>query len=184
MPKISFVSKWQNFHTIIFDFDGVFTDNKVYVDENGKETIKCDRADGLALDILRKFKEKNNWEIDYFILSKEKNSVVQKRSEKLKIKCYRNIGDKKLFIKNYLIKRFSNYIESKEGVIYVGNDLNDLSAIQLCGFSIAPFDAHHIIKSEVSIVLQKKGGDGFVREVIERIINFESMTLEKMQEFL
>ena len=184
MPEISLVPNWQNIHTIIFDFDGVFTDNKVYVDENGKETIKCDRADGLALDIFRKFKEKNNWEIDYFILSREKNSVVQKRSEKLKIKCYENIADKQLFIKNYLLKRFNNYIESKKGVIYLGNDLNDLSAIILCGFSIAPIDAHQIIKSKVNIVSQKKGGDGFVRDAIEKIINIESMTLEKMQEFL
>ena len=96
----------------------------------------------------------------------------------------KNIRNKQLFIKNYLIKRFDNYVESKDGVIYVGNDLNDLSALLLCGFSFAPIDAHQIIKSKVNVVLQKKGGDGFVREVIERIINFESMTLEKMQEFL
>lgn len=178
------VPSWKSFHTIIFDFDGVFTNNKVYVDENGKETIRCDRADGLAFDILRKFKEKNNWEIDYFILSKEKNLVVKKRSEKLKVKCYRNIGDKELFIKKYLIKRFNNFMESKKGVIYVGNDLNDLSAILLCGFSIAPIDAHEIIKSNVKLVLQKKGGNGFVRDVIEKIIKFENITLEKMQEFL
>ena len=184
MSEESFVPSWEKFHTIIFDFDGVFTDNKVYVDENGKETIKCDRADGLALDIFRKFKEKNNWDVEYFILSKEKNSVVEKRSEKLKIKCYKNIGNKELFIKEYLNNRFNNFIESRHGVIYVGNDLNDLSAVLLCGFSIAPIDAHNIIKNKVNLVLQKKGGDGFVRGVIEKIINFENITLEKMQEFL
>ena len=42
---------WKNIHTIIFDFDGVFTDNKVYISENGKESVRCDRGDGLAFDM-------------------------------------------------------------------------------------------------------------------------------------
>ena len=55
MLKSNFELKWKDFHTLIFDFDGVFTNNKVYVDEIGKEFVKCDRSDGLAFDILRKF---------------------------------------------------------------------------------------------------------------------------------
>ena len=85
MSRNNLMFSWDKFHTLIFDFDGVFTNNKVYLDENGKEIIRCDRSDGLAFDILRTFQEKKNWDVQYFILSTEKNPVVQKRAEKLKI---------------------------------------------------------------------------------------------------
>ena len=42
---------WRDLHTIVFDFDGVFTDNKVWVDQNGVESVRCDRGDGLGFDI-------------------------------------------------------------------------------------------------------------------------------------
>ena len=72
---------WKDINTIIFDFDGVFTNNKVYVDQNGAESICCDRSDGLGIDILRKFKKKMNWELDIFIMSTEKNKVVTQRAK-------------------------------------------------------------------------------------------------------
>ena len=184
MAKINSLLHWHELHTLIFDFDGVFTDNKVYVDENGKETIRCDRSDGLAFDILRKFKEHKKWDIEYFILSKEKNPVVVRRSEKLRIKCFNGISNKKLFIQNYLKKRFGDLDNAEKGVLYAGNDLNDLSAMIICGASIAPSDAHSIIKENASLVLDKKGGEGFVRKIIEETININSMTLEELQELL
>ena len=72
MPD-SNLPKWFETHTIIFDFDGVFTDNKVTIREDGLEEVSCNRGDGLAFDILRKFIKKENWNLKYFILSKETN---------------------------------------------------------------------------------------------------------------
>lgn len=184
MIKKDIFPKWEEIHTIIFDFDGVFTNNKVYINEVGEESIRCDRADGLAFDILRKFKKKFSWEIDYFILSKEKNPVGKKRAEKLNINIFKGISDKEEFIKNYLKDRFGEYLNSKSGVIYLGNDLNDLSAIKLCGFSIAPFDAHKLIKETANLTLTSSGGEGFVREAIETIINIDNMTLEEIQNII
>ena len=178
------IIKWNNFHTLIFDFDGIFTNNKVYLDETGKESIMCDRADGLAIDMLKKFEKKYYWDIQYFILSKESNSVVKQRGDKLKIKVYNAITNKETFIKDYLLKRFGDFEESKKGVLYLGNDLNDLSAIRLCGFSIVPSDAHKIIKKHANLTLTKKGGDGFVRQVIEKIINIDNIPLEEIQDFV
>ena len=63
---------WQNVHTIAFDFDGIFTDNKVYFTQEGIEIIRCDRSDSLGLDILKKFIKKKKWDLDYFIISREK----------------------------------------------------------------------------------------------------------------
>ena len=184
MIKKVTLPNWQKFHTMILDFDGVFTNNKVFVDQEGKESIRCDRSDGLALDMLRSFKKKYAWGIEYFILSKEENPVVKKRSEKLKIKVFNGISNKEDFIKNYLIDRFGEYLDSKNGVLYLGNDLNDLSAIRLCGFSIAPFDAHKIIKENASITLSSLVERGFIREVIEKIINIDNMSLEEIQDII
>tara|TARA_Y100000589_G_C27171579_1_gene636945 strand:- start:880 stop:1434 length:555 start_codon:yes stop_codon:yes gene_type:complete len=184
MNKYKSFPDWRNFHTIIFDFDGIFTDNKVYLNEDGNESIMCDRSDGLAFDILRKFKDSNMWEVDYFILSKEKNKVVKKRAEKLKIKVFNDVSNKEKFIKNYLINKFGDYSESRNGVLYLGNDLNDLSAIKLCGYSIAPANSHYIIKEQASLNLSSFGGNGFIREVIEKIIKINDMTLEEIQKMI
>ena len=162
---------WADIHTIIFDFDGVFTDNRVLVSQDGLEAVNCSREDSLGIDILKRFIKKNNWELEFFILSTEKNNVVLSRSEKLKIKCNHGITDKLKFIKNYLNKRFPTKSNPQAGVIYLGNDLNDLKAMQFVGYSVSPKDAHHLIKKQATILLNKKGGNGFVRDLIEKLIS-------------
>ena len=66
---------------IVFDFDGVLTDNKVYLDQDGKESVSCSRADGLAFDVLHKLHK------PVYILSTEKNPVVTARAEKIKVQA-------------------------------------------------------------------------------------------------
>ena len=161
---------WKDINTIIFDFDGVFTNNKVYVDQNGVESICCDRSDGLGIDILRKFKKKMNWELDIFIMSTEKNKVVTQRAKKLKINCYQNIVNKREFLKNYLNSKFKDYKRAKKGSVYLGNDLNDLSVIGLTEYFIAPKNSHPIIKKNADFLIDINGGEGFVRAFIEKIL--------------
>ena len=175
---------WMNFHTLIFDFDGVFTDNCLYLNEKGQESVKCDRADGLGLDILRNFIKKHSWDLDFFILSTEKNNVVLERAKKLKIKAHNGVSNKLEFIKNYLKDKYGQYSDSKSGVIYVGNDLNDLSSMIFCGYSISPSDAHDSIKKISDLIVPKKGGNGLVREIIEMIINIDNMSLEEKQNII
>jgi len=157
---------WKDVHTIVFDFDGVFTDNKVWVDQNSVESVRCDRGDGLGFDLLRAFKRANNWDPNYFILSKEKNPVVSIRAEKLKIDCVQSMSDKADYLANYL----DDYNLSAEGMVYLGNDLNDLAAMQISGFSVAPVDSHPLILNQADLVLPRKGGDGFVSEFIVLLI--------------
>ena len=165
-------------HTIAFDFDGIFTDNKVWVDQNGCESIKCDKSDSLGLDLLRSFIKLNNLKLDLMILSKEKNDVVKKRAKKLQINCVNGVNDKVNFLKKYLIENFGEYENSSRGLIYLGNDLNDLESILFCGFSCVPNDSHEIVKRCANLVLKKNGGDGFIREFIEIILNIDSLELE------
>lgn len=162
------------------DFDGVFTDNKVSIDQNGDESVLCHRGDGLGFDMLRAFKKANNWNLNYFILSKEKNPVVSIRAQKLGIKCIQALSKKADYLRDYLNK---NNL-SAEGLLYLGNDLNDLSSMQLSGVSVAPSDAHAFILKHATIVLPCNGGNGFVRTVIELLIEVEKMSSTQIEELL
>jgi 3-deoxy-D-manno-octulosonate 8-phosphate phosphatase (KDO 8-P phosphatase) len=141
---------------IAFDFDGVLTDNKVYVDENGKESVVCNRSDGLAVAFLRK-------KFPLVILSTETNLVVGQRAKKLGVEVYQGVGDKREMLLNLCEEKRLNI----DKVIFIGNDINDLGAIEVCGFSMAPADAHPRVIKEVDHVFDTKGGNGVMREFCE-----------------
>ena len=75
----------EEIHTIVFDFDGIFTNNMVYVNQEGMESVKCDRSDSYGLNLLKNYLKNNNLDIDLFVLSTEKNNVVKFRCEKIKL---------------------------------------------------------------------------------------------------
>lgn len=179
MPKTS-IPDWKLIHTIVFDFDGVFTDNKVWVNEDGKESVRCDRSDGLAFDMLRRFVVKMNWKLEYFILSQEKNRVVYSRARKLNVPCAQGVSNKFDYLTAYL----SENQKTMQGLIYVGNDLNDLAAMRLSGFSVAPSNAHPVIQRQANCVLGQKGGEGFVRAFIEQLLRIEQMSIDEVVELL
>ncbi|QQR81409.1 MAG: HAD hydrolase family protein [Deltaproteobacteria bacterium] len=171
-------------HTIAFDFDGVFTDNKVWVGQDGYESVRCDRSDGLAFDLVRVFQKKKKLNAELFILSKESNPVVLMRARKLKLKCYHSVGDKLAFMQGYLKKRFPLNLESWKGLVYLGNDLNDLLLMRYAGYAVAPADAHPKIAELAHLVLKQKGGEGFVRAFIERLLGINKLSKEKIDELI
>lgn len=146
---------------VIFDFDGVFTDNKVYVNEEGLETVVCDRSDGIGISRLV------SGGVKVFIVSTETNKVVTARANKLKIKAFQGVDDKLEFVKSRLI--LENI--SPENVAFVGNDINDLKVMKFVGCAICPSDAYPEIIKISRIVSEKKGGNGAVREICDFISN-------------
>lgn len=174
----------KNIHTIVFDFDGVFTNNKVWVDEDGKETVRCDRSDGLGFDLLRNFINHNKCPVEIFILSKEKNKVVSQRAKKLKIACHQGVSDKLKYLNQLLSKRFPNNKNYFAGLIYLGNDLNDFSVMDCAGFAVAPSDAHSKIIEIADIVYKERGGDGFVRAFIEDLLGIKKLSKERIYELI
>ena len=168
MSKTSF-PEWRKISVIVFDFDGVFTDNKVYVTASGEESVCCDRRDGLGIAYLKNFKEINKWDCEFLILSTEKNEVVEQRAKKLRINCIYG-SENKL---RYLNSRFGETL--KESMVYIGNDLNDLDVMRNVFFSVAPQDAHPKILEIADHVLASKGGDGAVREMVEILIEMSSL---------
>ena len=153
----------ENIDAFIFDFDGVLTNDLVFVDQNGKESVICNRSDGLAFDVLRKLKKPS------YILSTEKNSIVSARAKKLKIQAIQGVEDK---VQELLILAKTNEYNLNR-VLYVGNDINDYKAMQLCGYSACPSDSHQKIRSIATFVLQKKGGNGVIRELLEVKLNID-----------
>jgi YrbI family 3-deoxy-D-manno-octulosonate 8-phosphate phosphatase len=144
---------------IVFDFDGVMTDNTVYVFEDGREAVRCNRADGLGCDILRAAGAA------MMILSTEKNPVVARRAAKLSLEVDHGIGDKGARLAAILAER---KIDSGR-VIYVGNDLNDLGAMELVGWPMAPNDAHPRILEIARLVIDRPGGGGVVRDLADML---------------
>ncbi len=168
-PRLSAV------HTLVFDFDGVFTDNKVYVSANGDETVRCDRADGLAMDLLRRYRDSGQFRARVFILSREKNAVVRARARKIGLECRHGVGDKVEFMRRYLAQHHRKLEYPFAGVVFLGNDLNDLPLMRAAGFSVAPRDAHARVRKIASVVLPQKGGDGFVRAFVERFLGIDKL---------
>lgn len=170
----------KDIHTIIFDFDGVFTDNKVYVDETGRESVRCDRADGFAIDLLREYCQRRSLDVDMCVVSTERNPVVASRAGKLKLRWESGVRNKLAFVTDYLCKRRPADADPFKGVLYFGNDLNDLQIIARSGFSAVPGDAHPFVKRAATVVLPQKGGEGFVRSAVEKLLGMEAMTQEEI----
>lgn len=142
---------------IIYDFDGVMTDNRVYVDQNGNETVKVNRADGLGVEEIKKLG------LQQMIVSTEKNPVVSVRARKLDLPCLQAVRNKSLAITEYCKKKDI----SMSKVAYVGNDINDYEAMNLVGTTLCPADAHQKIKQISHHILVSKGGEGVVREILD-----------------
>ena len=171
-------------HTVVFDFDGVFTNNKVWIDQNGCESVCCDRGDGLAFDLIRAFQQLYNFNAEFFILSKETNPVVLSRARKLKLDCHHSVSNKLSFMHDYLANRFPSAPDIFSGLIYLGNDLNDLPIMRRAGYAVAPADAHPMVRKISHLVLEQRGGDGFVRAFIERLLGIDTLTEEKVDELI
>ena len=100
---------------VAFDFDGVFTDNMVYVLQDGLEAVRCNRSDGIGLQKLKKLG------VETVIISTESNPVVSARAQKLKIRCFQNCEDKRKTLES--VARELGI--SLDEVAFVGNDIND-----------------------------------------------------------
>ncbi|RZB30167.1 MAG: 3-deoxy-D-manno-octulosonate 8-phosphate phosphatase (KDO 8-P phosphatase) [Desulfobacteraceae bacterium Eth-SRB1] len=145
---------------IVYDFDGVMTNNKVLVDQSGRESVVVNRSDGLAVSAIRKMK------IKQIILSTEENPVVKSRADKLKIPCIQSVENKKKALEKY-IRRIG---VDRKRVLYIGNDINDLEVIAYTGYTIAPSDAYPDVRKKAKIITKAKGGEGVVRELLDMLL--------------
>jgi N-acylneuraminate cytidylyltransferase len=156
-----------NVDAIVLDFDGVLTDNSVYLNQDGVEQVKCSRADGLAFDLLRKIGK------PVYILSTEKNYVVEARANKLRVPVLHGVSDKVKALKDLVNKEGFDL----SSILYIGNDLNDYYVMKLCGHTACPSDSHFRIKEISDVVLKTSGGGGIVRELLEDVFNIDFISV-------
>jgi 3-deoxy-D-manno-octulosonate 8-phosphate phosphatase (KDO 8-P phosphatase) len=144
---------------VVFDFDGVFTDNSVYVTEDGVESVRCWRSDGLGLSRLHSIKVKT------FIISTETNLVVAVRAKKLNVPCKQGVGDKATSI----LEICRELCISPKKTMFVGNDINDIPGFQSIGIPVSVFDAYPEVYPHVIFRTKTPGGMGAVREICDLI---------------
>jgi N-acylneuraminate cytidylyltransferase len=157
-PEYSLPLAWPDrIELVVFDFDGVMTDNAVWVYRDGTEAVRCDRSDGWGISQLR------DLGIPMLVLSTEKDPVVSTRCAKLQLPYQQGIGNKAKYLGRY----FQENKIDPSCVIYLGNDINDLGAMRMVGFPVAVKDSHPAILAAAKLVLTKYGGYGAVRELCE-----------------
>jgi YrbI family 3-deoxy-D-manno-octulosonate 8-phosphate phosphatase len=145
---------------VVFDFDGVFTDNTVYVSEDGTESVRCWRGDGLGLQAVQRLG------IGVLILSTEVNPVVTARSRKLKVECVQGCEDKHARLLALVRERGL----TPDQVAYVGNDINDLGCLEAVRLPIVVGDAHPSVLGAARLRTTRPGGHGAVREVCDLLV--------------
>lgn len=145
---------------LVLDFDGVLTDNGVWVDEEGREAVRCHRGDGIGIELLRQAG------IDVIVLSKEKNPVVTARCRKLDVPCIQGLDTKLATLQSIVEERPLG----PDRVAYVGNDINDLECLGWVGLPIAVADAVPQVKSSAQLITTQPGGHGAVREICDLIL--------------
>lgn len=153
--------KYRQIKLIIYDFDGVMTNNKFILNSNGEESVTLNRSDGLAISLFKKIG------IKQIILSTEKNKIVKIRAQKVGIECFYGIENKKNFLINFVKINKLNFND----ICYIGNDLNDLEVMLLCKFTFCPLDAIKKIKTISNKTLTSRGGEGVIRELFDYLTN-------------
>lgn len=145
---------------LVLDFDGVVTDNHVYVDDEGKEMVMAYRSDSIGVQALQKAG------IQVIVLSSEMNPVVTARCRKMGISAVQGVLDKPVILQEYLHQQMIK----NEQVVYLGNDINDTPCFPLVGCAVVVADAQPEAIRQADRVLTRKGGFGAVREMCDIIL--------------
>ena len=154
---INLVKKLSAIKAIAFDFDGVFTDNLVYVMQNGDEAVACNRSDGMGISMLLAIG------VPLVIISTEQNPIVTVRGAKLNLQVIQGVDDK--------LPRLVDWAGQNEltldQIAFLGNDVNDVGCLEKAGLGVAVADAYPAALDAADLVLTKKGGHGAVREIVD-----------------
>jgi YrbI family 3-deoxy-D-manno-octulosonate 8-phosphate phosphatase len=145
---------------VVFDFDGVMTENRVWVAEDGREMVAANRSDSIGIRSMREAG------IDSIILSTEVNPVVSARARKMKMAVVQGQEDKAAALHTILAERQVD----PRNVVYVGNDTNDLPCFPLVGCAVAVADAQPVVLRQADVILSRTGGHGAVRELCDLLV--------------
>lgn len=155
--------------TVILDFDGVLTDDRVWVGEDGSQAVAAHRGDGYGIELLKQSG------VEVVVLSREGNQVVAARCAKLGIEAIQGVMEKGPQLAQLIEQRGW---DSKR-TVFVGNDVTDLPCFPLVGFAAAVADAHPRVRAQADLILRKPGGHGAVRELCELLMQSKGGEVER-----
>ena len=162
MADHSLKQKAAHIRLLVLDVDGTLTDGGVYIDANGVQSRKFNIKDGMGITLLR---EKG---IHVGVLSHSRSrTILDERARMLGIELVYSGKEPKLQV---LDRWLTELAMGYENVAFIGDDINDLEVIHKAGLSACPHDAHFSVVKEVDVVLQRNGGEGCVREFIDRFL--------------
>jgi 3-deoxy-D-manno-octulosonate 8-phosphate phosphatase (KDO 8-P phosphatase) len=146
---------------IVMDIDGVLTDGTVWIDEDGRETKRISFRDVMGISIGRRAG------LQFALVSGEAGRPVDMVAAKFGITdVYPGCRDKAGAVREFASRRGLDLAE----ICFVGDDVNDLGAMGICGLSAAPVDAVAAVRDSARVVTTHPGGNGSVREVIEALL--------------
>jgi len=156
---------------VLTDNDGVLTDGTVYVSERGEELVRYSRRDGMGIERLR------DGGLTTGIVTRERTAFAVRRAEKLRMKCWTGVLDKRAFLSTILEEEHLTL----DQVAYIGDDINDLGILEAVGengLTAAPADAMPEVLQAVHLVCRYPGGGGAFREFAEWILSHREPTRE------
>ncbi len=154
---------------IVYDFDGVLTDNRVLVSEDGTESVWCNRSDGWWMGRI-----KTDLGIEQCILSTEVNQVVSARARKLGLEAVQGQADKAVALRAMIAARGL----SAGDVCYVGNEMNDFECLCMVGLALCPADSHPEILKTAHATIPVGGGAGIVRYIHDYLADNGGFTVK------
>ena len=161
LRRKKYLNSLKNIKCVVFDLDGVFTDGGLYVNDDGNFSRKYNVKDGLGIKMLQKMG------LDIVVISGGKGLSLQSRLESLSVtKYFCDVKNKKEVLSKFLVDNSF----SKDDLIFIGDDLNDLVVKDIVKVLIVPQDAEISIKKKSDWILNSKGGCGAVRELCEDIL--------------
>ena len=151
---------------VVSDFDGVFTDGSIYISEKNEVQKKLNFKDIMGVSILVKAG------IDFAIISGEKSNILDYFKEKFNLKEIHGGIRQKGFVLSDIMERYG--LKSDE-VLYIGDDINDISAMELVDYRIAPKNVNPIVTVKVLNlqITESYGGNGAIREIADTLVNLE-----------
>ena len=145
---------------LVLDFDGVLTDNRVWVDQDGREMVAANRSDSLGIRQLQQAG------VETVVISLETNPVVAARCRKMNVPYIQGEKDKAAALNRLLRER---NVDASQAV-YLGNDVNDLPCFPLVGWAVAVADAMPEVARQADFVLSRPGGHAAVRELCDMLV--------------
>ena len=159
--KKNIKDKLKKIKLLIMDVDGVMTDGRIIMDDEGREIKNFNVRDGHGLKLIQRYGMK------VAILTGRQSKVVEHRAKDLEIKdVYQKVYNKK----DVFDKILKKHKLSANDAAFIGDDIVDIPVLRRVGFSVAVADAADVVKKSVDYVTKNRGGHGAIREVCEMIL--------------